>query len=102
MGSRWWLRGYRWLLGRAGWYLRTWQALVANSDGDDLMESAPVVDEPNAPLIYQDEEGRDLCADCAEKIGLDEGTITAFVNWRDYDHRCFICDERFELEDEDE
>jgi len=64
------------------------------------METAPVVDKPNAPLIYQDSAGRDLCADCAEDVDI-EGPIIVFVNWRDYDHRCFWCKERFEV-DEDE
>jgi len=61
------------------------------------MEPTPIVEKPNAPLIYQDDQGRDLCAECAEDVDA-SGDIIVFVNWQDYDHRCMLCDARFALD----
>lgn len=57
----------------------------------------------DAPIVWVDTEGRDLCGECAENVeeaspdSIEYGQM--FYNWEQYDHRCFICDTRFELKD---
>jgi hypothetical protein len=52
------------------------------------------VDKPNAPLVWHDSQGRNLCGSCAE--GLDDiSDADVFENWKDYNLRCALCDDPF-------
>jgi uncharacterized protein YlaI len=60
-----------------------------------------IQDKPNAPIVWHDAEGRDLCGDCAERVDADGDGADILVNWQEYDHRCFLCDKRFEVDEDD-